>query len=126
MPTDAAMRILSVDDLASMRRVVRNLLHELGYKNIVEADDGASALKILHSEKIDFVISDWNMRKMHGLDLLLAMRSDEQLTDIPLLMMTAEAEKNAILEAAKAGVRHCIVKPFTADTLKDKIMRVFN
>ncbi|MBI3090186.1 MAG: chemotaxis response regulator CheY [Candidatus Tectomicrobia bacterium] len=122
---DTNMRILSVDDFSTMRRIIKNILKQLGFHNVVEADDGMAALEMLRKEKIDFVISDWNMPKMTGIELLKAIRADESLKQIPLLMVTAEAQRQNVIEAAKAGANNYIVKPFTAETLKDKIEKIF-
>ena len=122
---DQNIKILVVDDFSTMRRINKNLLRQLGYSNIVEADDGTTALQKLHDEKIDFVVSDWNMPKMTGLELLKSVRADEKLKDIPFLMVTAESEKDRVIEAVKAGVNNYVVKPFTAETLKEKISKVF-
>ena len=122
---DQNMKILVVDDFSTMRRINKNLLRQLGYSNIVEADDGTTALQKLKEEQIDFVVSDWNMPKMTGLELLKSVRKDEQLKDTPFLMVTAESEKEKVVEAVKAGVNNYVVKPFTADTLKEKIAKVF-
>lgn len=119
------MRILVVDDFATMRRIVKNILKQLGYTNFVEAQDGREALKILKSQSIDFIVSDWNMPNMTGLELLKAVRADDEIKDIPFLMVTAEALKENIVEAVKAGVSNYIVKPFTAETLKGKIEKIF-
>ena len=115
------MRILVVDDFATMRRIIKNILRQAGYETIVEADDGTTALPKLKSEEIDFVIADWNMPNMTGLDLLKAMRSDDALKDIPFLMVTGEAQKDNIIEAVQAGVNNYVVKPFTPETLKERI-----
>ncbi|MBU0729196.1 MAG: response regulator [Proteobacteria bacterium] len=122
---DNNMKVLVVDDFATMRRIVKNILTQLGYKNIIEADDGTSALNILKQEKIDLIISDWNMPKMTGLDLLKAVRSDASLAVIPFIMVTAEAQQDNIILAVKAKVSQYIVKPFTAETLGEKITKVF-
>ena len=122
---DTKMKILVVDDFATMRRIVKNILKQLGYTNFVEAQDGKEALKILKSQHIDFIVSDWNMPNMSGLELLKAVRADEALKDIPFLMVTAEALKENIVEAVKAGVSNYIVKPFTAETLSKKIEKIF-
>ncbi len=122
---DTKMKILIVDDFATMRRIVKNILKQLGYTNFVEAQDGKEALKILKSQHIDFIVSDWNMPNMSGLELLKAVRADEALKDIPFLMVTAEALKENIVEAVKAGVSNYIVKPFTAETLSKKIEKIF-
>jgi two-component system chemotaxis response regulator CheY len=115
------MRILVVDDFATMRRIIKNILRQAGYDTIMEADDGTTALPKLKSEEIDFVIADWNMPNMTGLDLLKAMRSDDALKDIPFLMVTGEAQKDNIIEAVQAGVNNYVVKPFTPETLKERI-----
>jgi two-component system chemotaxis response regulator CheY len=122
---DQNMKILTVDDFSTMRRIIRNMLRQLGYTNIVEAEDGAEALSLLQREKVDFVISDWNMPNMSGLDLLKAIRADENLKPLPVLLVTAEALKENVLEAVKAGVNNYVVKPFTAETLKEKIDAIF-
>ena len=123
--TDQNMKILTVDDFSTMRRIIRNMLRQLGFTNILEAEDGAEALSLLQREKVDFVISDWNMPNMSGLDLLKAIRADENLKPLPVLLVTAEALKENVLEAVKAGVNNYVVKPFTAETLKEKIDAIF-
>ena len=122
---DQNMKILTVDDFSTMRRIIRNMLRQLGYTNIVEAEDGAEALSLLQREKVDFVISDWNMPNMSGLDLLKAIRADENLKPLPVLLVTAEALKENVVEALKAGVNNYVVKPFTAEVLKEKIDAIF-
>lgn len=112
---DKSIRILIVDDFATMRKVIRNLLKQVGYENIVEAEDGAIALRTLKAQKVDFVISDWNMPNMSGLELLKAVRADEELNATPFLMVTAEALQENVIAAVKAGVSNYIVKPFTAE-----------
>jgi two-component system chemotaxis response regulator CheY len=119
------MRILVVDDFATMRRIIKNLLHDLGFDNITEADNGVNALNTLKNQRIDFMILDWSMPEMDGLTLLKKVREDENLKSLPILMVTAEARKEMIIEAAKAGVNGYIVKPFTANTLQEKINQVF-
>ncbi len=121
------MKILVVDDFSTMRRIVRNLLGELGFSgaNIQEADDGNTALAMLQQSHIDFVITDWNMPGMSGIDLLRSIRADKALQALPVLMVTAENNREQIIAAAQAGVNGYIIKPFTAVTLKDKIDRVF-
>lgn len=121
---DKQIKILVVDDFATMRKVIRNLLKQVGYESIVEAEDGVVALKILKSQKIDLVVSDWNMPNMTGLELLKAVRSDEDLRSTPFLMVTAEALQDNVIAAVKAGVSNYIVKPFTAETLNDKIIKI--
>lgn len=123
--TDRSMRILVVDDFSTMRRIVRNLLKELGFTNADEAEDGAKALQKLKNERFDFVVSDWNMPSMTGIELLRAIRGDANLKNLPVLMITAEARKENIIEAAQAGANGYIVKPFTAATLDEKIEKVF-
>ena len=125
MPIDTNIKILIVDDFSTMRKIIRNILTQLGFKNILEADDGTTALEILKKEKVDLIISDWNMPKMSGLELLKAVRSDENFKDIPFVMVTAEAQKENILEAIKYKVNQYIVKPFTPETLKEKLEKVF-
>ncbi len=119
------MKILVVDDFSTMRRIIKNLLRDLGFTNIVEADDGATALPILKSGGIDFLVTDWNMPKMTGLDLLKHVRADPELRHIPILMVTAEAKREQIIAAAQAGVNGYIIKPFTAGVLKEKIAKIF-
>jgi len=123
LPSDAS--ILVVDDFATMRRIIKNILKQLGYTNVDEADDGVSALSRLKTGRFDFVVTDWNMPNMSGLDLIKAIRADANLKGIPILMVTAEARKENIIEAVKAGVNNYVVKPFTADVLKDKISKIF-
>lgn len=125
MAADKNMKILVVDDFATMRRIVKNILTQLGFKNIVEADDGTTAMKLLQQEKIDLIISDWNMPKMTGLELLKAVRAEPSWANIPFIMVTAEAQQDNIILAVKAKVSQYIVKPFTADTLGEKIQKVF-
>lgn len=123
---DKKMNILVVDDFSTMRRIVKNLLtKDLGFKNVDEADDGNTALPKLQTGKFDFLITDWNMPGMSGLDLLKTIRKDPKLKDLPVLMVTAEAKKEQIIAAAQAGVNGYVVKPFTAATLKEKIEKVF-
>ena len=123
---DQNMKILAVDDFSTMRRIVRNILRQLGYNNISEAEDGVAALESLKQDPVDFVISDWNMPNMTGLELLKAVRADANLKDIPVLLVTAEALKDNVVEAVKAGASGYIVKPFTAETLKEKIDSIFS
>ncbi len=125
MPYDPNIRVLIVDDFSTMRRIVRNVLRQLGFNNVVEADDGTTAWDILQREKIEFIVSDWNMPQMTGIELLRKVRADEKLCDTPFLMVTAEAQQENILEAVQAKVSNYIVKPFTADTLKQKIDKIF-
>jgi len=121
---DLHIKILVVDDFATMRKVIRNLLKQVGYENIVEAEDGVTALKALKSQKIDLIISDWNMPNMTGIELLKAVRADEDLKTMPFLMVTAEALQDNVITAVKAGVSNYIVKPFTAEFLNDKIKKI--
>jgi two-component system chemotaxis response regulator CheY len=125
MNADPNMTIMSVDDFATMRRIIKTLLKQLGFNNVIEADDGTSALETLKKDKVDFIISDWNMPKMTGLELLKAVRADDRLRHIPFLMVTAEAEKANIVAAVQAGVSNYIVKPFTAEVLQQKIDKIF-
>lgn len=118
------MSILVVDDFSTMRRIVKNLLHELGYANVQEADDGNTALPMLKTGKFDFLITDWNMPGMPGLDLLKTVRADAALGKMPVLMVTAEAKREQIIEAAQAGVSGYVIKPFTGATLKEKIDKI--
>ncbi|EPR31068.1 response regulator receiver protein [Alkalidesulfovibrio alkalitolerans DSM 16529] len=120
------MRVLVVDDFSTMRRIVRNILKQLGFTNVVEADDGTTAWEILNSQGADFIVSDWNMPKMTGIDLLRKVRASEEFADLPFLMVTAEAQQENIIEAVQAKVSNYIVKPFTADTLGQKIDKIFN
>ena len=119
------MKVLIVDDFSTMRRIIKNLLRELGFTNSVEADDGATALPILKSGGVDFLITDWNMPNMPGIELLRQVRSDDALKHIPVMMVTAEASREQIVQAAGAGVNGYIVKPFTAQTLQEKIEQIF-
>jgi two-component system, chemotaxis family, chemotaxis protein CheY len=118
------LRFLVVDDFSTMRRIVKNLLNDLGYANVQEADDGQSALPMLKTGSFDFLVTDWNMPGMPGLDLLKAVRADPQLAKMPVLMLTAEAKREQIIEAAQAGVNGYVIKPFTAITLKEKIDKI--
>lgn len=119
------IRILIVDDFSTMRRIVKNLLNDLGFSNFAEADDGNSALLELRKNSFDLVVTDWNMPGMPGIDLLKAIRADAALAKIPVLMVTAEAKREQIIEAAQSGVNGYIIKPFTADTLQDKLAKIF-
>jgi len=124
MSVNKNLKILVVDDFATMRKVIRNLLKQGGFENIVEAEDGVAALKVLESQKVDFVISDWNMPNMSGLELLKAVRGSDDLKELPFLMVTAEALKDNVVAAVKAGVSNYIVKPFTAEVLNEKIEKI--
>ncbi|MBL4622442.1 MAG: chemotaxis response regulator CheY [Immundisolibacteraceae bacterium] len=122
---DKNMRILVVDDFSTMRRIIRNLLAEIGLENVEEADDGETALPKLQGGRYDFVVTDWNMPGMTGIDLVRKLRADPDLGKTPILMVTAEAKRDQIVAAAEAGVNGYIVKPFTAKTLKEKVDRIF-
>ena len=119
------MKFLVVDDFSTMRRIVKNLLNDLGFHNTAEADDGSTALVELKKAPFDLVVTDWNMPGMPGIDLLKAIRADASLSKIPVLMVTAEAKREQIIEAAQAGVNGYVIKPFTAATLEDKLNKVF-
>lgn len=119
------MKILVVDDFSTMRRIIKNLLKDLGFINIQEADDGNTALPMLQQGDFDFVVTDWNMPGMQGIDLLRAIRADAKLKHIPVLMVTAEAKKEQIVTAAQAGVNGYVIKPFTAGTLRAKLAKIF-
>ncbi len=119
------MKILIVDDFSTMRRIIKNLLRDLGFTNTSEADDGLTALPMLQGGKYDFLVTDWNMPGMQGIDLLKAVRADSELASLPVLMVTAESKKDQIIAAAQAGVNGYVVKPFTAVTLKEKIDKIF-
>ncbi|AOF83542.1 response regulator [Methyloversatilis sp. RAC08] len=123
--SDPKMKFLVVDDFSTMRRIVRNLLKELGFTNVDEAEDGVIALQKLKSSDFDFVVTDWNMPNMTGIELLRAIRGDAALKGLPVLMITAEAKKENIIEAAQAGASGYIVKPFTAGTLGEKLTKIF-
>jgi two-component system chemotaxis response regulator CheY len=122
---DKNMKILIVDDFSTMRRIIKNLLRDLGFTNTSEADDGLTALPMLESGSFDFLVTDWNMPGMTGIDLLRKVRADERLKHLPVLMVTAEAKRDQIIEAAQAGVNGYVVKPFTAQALKEKIEKIF-
>ncbi len=126
MADRSALKFLVVDDFSTMRRIVRNLLKELGFSNVEEAEDGAVALARLQNGGIDFVVSDWNMPNMDGLTLLQSVRADPKLKGLPFLMITAEAKKENIVAAAQAGASGYIVKPFTAATLQEKMGKIFD
>lgn len=123
---DKNMSILIVDDFSTMRQIVKKSLNSLGFHNVTEASDGNDALHKLESGQFNFIISDWNMPNMMGIDLLKAIRAHEKLKGLPFLMVTAEANRDNILEAAKAGVSQYIIKPFTVDALEQKITAIFN
>lgn len=122
---DTNMKILVVDDFSTMRRILKNLLRELGFTDVEEADDGASALPLLRSNHFDLLITDWNMPEMPGLDLVKAIRADAELSEMPIIMVTAEAKREQIVEAAEAGINGYVVKPFTAQILREKLTKVF-
>ena len=119
------IRILVVDDFSTMRRIVKNLLSDLGFNNTVEAEDGHSALAVLRQDAVELVVTDWNMPGMTGIDLLRSIRADEKLKTLPVLMVTAEAKREQIIEAAQNGVNGYIIKPFTAQTLEEKLGKIF-
>lgn len=119
------MKILVVDDFSTMRRIIKNLLRDLGFTNTDEADDGNTALPMLQTGKYDFLVTDWNMPGMTGIDLLRNVRADDNLKTLPVLMVTAEAKRDQIVAAAQAGVNGYVVKPFTAAVLKEKIDKIF-
>ena len=119
------MKILIVDDFSTMRRIIKNLLRDLGFNNTEEADDGNTALPLLQKGEFDFLVTDWNMPGMTGIELLKAVRAEDKLKNLPVLMVTAEAKRDQIIEAAQAGVNGYIVKPFTAVTLNEKIEKIF-
>jgi len=120
------MKFLVVDDFSTMRRIVKSVLNDLGYSNVTEADDGSTAFPLLRDGDFDFLITDWNMPGMPGLDLLKAVRANEKLAKLPVLMLTAEAKRDQIVAAAQAGVNGYIIKPFTAATLKQKLTTILN
>lgn len=125
MPADPNMNILVVDDMATMRRIVKNILKQLGFANVEEAENGQEGLQKLRDGTFGFVVSDWNMPVMTGIDMLRAIRADEKLKTIPVLMVTAEAQQANLLEAIQAGVSNYIVKPFTAETMQEKLGKIF-
>ncbi|WP_027180440.1 chemotaxis response regulator CheY [Maridesulfovibrio bastinii] len=126
MAIDYSMKVLVVDDFATMRRIVKNILRQIGFTNIVEADDGTTAWEMLNKDDgIQFIVSDWNMPQMTGIDLLRKVRASEEFSDLPFLMVTAEAQQENIIEAVQAKVSNYIVKPFTPDTLGQKINKIF-
>ncbi len=121
---DTSIKVLIVDDFATMRRILKNILKQLGFKNLVEADDGTTAWEVLEGQKIDLIISDWNMPKMTGLELLKKVRASDQYARAPFLMVTAEAQKQNVIEAVQAGVSNYVVKPFTAEAISDKLEKI--
>jgi two-component system, chemotaxis family, chemotaxis protein CheY len=122
---DYKMKILVVDDFSTMRRIVKNVLKQLGFENIEEAEDGAQALAKMKNSSYGFVVTDWNMPNMDGLDFFKATRTDPKLKEVPFLMVTAEAEKEKVIAAIQAGVNNYVVKPFTAEVFKEKMDRIF-
>ena len=125
MPADPNMKILVVDDMSTMRRIVKNILKQLGFNNLEEAENGQEALTKLKADTYGFAVSDWNTPDMMGIDMLRAIRADEKLKKIPVLMVTAEAQKENLMEAVQAGVSNYVVKPFTAETMQEKINKIF-
>ena len=126
MGIDTSVKVLVVDDFATMRRIVKGVLKQLGFNDIIEAEDGDLALKELKKEKVGLIVSDWNMPNMTGLDLLKAVRGDDKLKSIPFLMVTAEGQKENVVQAVQAGVSNYIVKPFTPETFNAKLEKIFN
>ena len=122
---DLSMTVLVVDDFATMRRILKNIFRQIGIENIIEADDGTTALEALKKNKIDLIVSDWNMPKMTGLELLKTVRASDEHKHIPFLMVTAEAQKQNVLDAVQAGVSNYVVKPFTAEQISDKLDKIF-
>ncbi|SMF39641.1 chemotaxis response regulator CheY [Desulfovibrio gilichinskyi] len=126
MAIDYSMKVLVVDDFATMRRIIKNILRQIGFTNIVEADDGTTAWELLNKDdSIQFIVSDWNMPQMTGIEFLRKVRASEEFADLPFLMVTAEAQQENIIEAVQAKVSNYIVKPFTPDTLGQKINKIF-
>ncbi len=121
---DTSIKVLIVDDFATMRRILKNILKQLGFKNMTEADDGTTALEVLESQDIDLIISDWNMPKMTGLELLKTVRAHDKYKRTPFLMVTAEAQKQNVIEAVQAGVSNYVVKPFTAEAISEKLSKI--
>ncbi len=126
MQADVSMKVLIVDDMSTMRRIIKNIFKQLGFTNMDEAENGQQALEKLRAQHFGFVVSDWNMPVMSGIDLLRSIRADTALKDLPVLMVTAEAQKEQVMEAVQAGVSNYIVKPFTAETLQEKIDKIFS
>ncbi|MES9995513.1 response regulator [Desulfovibrio aminophilus] len=125
MAADLNMRILVVDDFSTMRKIIKNILRQLGFTNVIEADDGSTGWESLNRENVDFIISDWNMPKMSGIEFLRKVRASEEYAELPFLMVTAEAQQENIIEAVQAKVSNYIVKPFTPETLNQKIQKIF-
>lgn len=126
MKNEYSLRTMVVDDFSTMRRIITSILREIGFKNIIEADNGMTAWELLQKNKIDFIVSDWNMPKMSGLELLKKVRSDSNFADIPFIMVTAETQKENIIEAVEARVSNYIIKPFTPATLQAKISKIIS
>jgi two-component system chemotaxis response regulator CheY len=122
---DFRMKVLVADDFATMRKIVRNILKQIGFDNIVEAEDGQAAMQVLRNENIGLVVTDWNMPNMSGLELLEKIRSDPKTAKLPVLMVTAEGLKENVVAAVKAGVNNYVVKPFTAEILQEKLEQIF-
>jgi two-component system, chemotaxis family, chemotaxis protein CheY len=122
---DFRMKVLVVDDFATMRKIVRNILKQIGFEDISEAEDGNAALRVIKNEKVGLVVTDWNMPNMSGLELLREIRQNPQTANLPVLMVTAEGLKENVMEALKAGVSNYVVKPFTAEVLQEKIESIF-
>lgn len=121
---DTSIKVLIVDDFATMRRILKNILKQLGFTNLVEADDGTTAWEALEGQSIDLIISDWNMPKMTGIELLRKVRASDKYKKTPFLMVTAEAQKQNVIEAVQAGVSNYVVKPFTAEAIFDKLAKI--
>ncbi|MBI9087749.1 MAG: chemotaxis response regulator CheY [Desulfobacterium sp.] len=121
---DTSIKVLIVDDFATMRRILKNILKQIGFKNLLEADDGTTALEVLDRESVDLIISDWNMPKMTGLELLKSVRASDKFKRTPFLMVTAEAQKQNVIEAVQAGVSNYVVKPFTAEAISEKLEKI--
>lgn len=122
---DFRMKVLVVDDFATMRKIVRNILKQIGFDNLIEAEDGQAALQVLKNETVGLVVTDWNMPNMNGLELLEKIRTDPKTAHLPVLMVTAEGLKENVVAAVKAGVNNYVVKPFTAEILQEKIEQIF-
>lgn len=121
---NTSIKVLIVDDFATMRRILKNILKQIGFKNLLEADDGTTAMETLEKNDIDLVISDWNMPKMTGLELLKWVRANKKYAKTPFLMVTAEAQKQNVIEAVQAGVSNYVVKPFTAEAISEKLKKI--
>ncbi len=121
---NTSIKVLIVDDFATMRRILKNILKQLGFKNLLEADDGTTAMETLEKNDIELIISDWNMPKMTGLELLKWVRANKKYAKTPFLMVTAEAQKQNVIEAVQAGVSNYVVKPFTAEAISEKLKKI--